>query len=470
MATAATIPWLAIRTPKPEPEKETPETSGRRAAWTPRGGLAALAMAMDERSPLLRRVGVFVGLVVVVVLLGAGAIGLVRIAFGGGSGGGPLGHNRLAEPLSEGPGSGILSFAGIVPSPTPSATSPGASPTPSHSSTPPTAQRPQPTPPPSPTPTAQQPPSATLSTASASPTSLVADGAMSGSVVVTLKDGTGNPVRGDHVTLVSSRGAQDTIAPLSSGSDNADSNGVARFKVTSTRAGAATLTAKDTTVNPNVTLSQTLALTFIPGQTSAGSSAVVAGPGSLNADGAAASSVTVTVKDAFNNVISGHQVSLASSRGAADVVTVVNGTTNVNGVASFKVSSITAGPATMTATDTTAGIALATAPTITFIQATNAANSTVVAEPPSVPPDGVTASVITVTIKDYQGTPIAGHLVSVTSSAGPQDSVTAVSATTDSNGMATFAAVSSTAGTSTLSATDTTAGINITQTATLTFA
>jgi hypothetical protein len=36
--------------------------------------------------------------------------------------------------------------------------------------------------------------------------------------------------------------------------------------------------------------------------------------------------------------------------------------------------------------------------------------------------------------------------------------------------MATFAAVSSTSGTSTLSATDTSAGINITQTATLTFA
>lgn len=293
---------------------------------------------------------------------------------------------------------------------------------------------------------------------------------MSATVLVTLKDATGNSVRGDHVTLASSRGAQDTIVPLSSGSDNADSGGLARFKVTSTRAGAATLAARDTTVNPNVALSPTAALTFIPGQTSVGSSTVVVAPSSLNADGAAASSITVTLKDAFNNVISGHQVSLASNRGAADTVTVVSGTTDANGVASFKVSSITAGPATMTATDTTAGIALGTTPTITFAQATNAANSTLVAEPPSVPPDGVTASAITVTIKDYLGNPIAGHQVTVSSSAGPQDSIMAVSATTDATGVATFQAVSSTAGTSTLTATDTTAGITITQTATLTFA
>lgn len=292
---------------------------------------------------------------------------------------------------------------------------------------------------------------------------------MSSTILVTLKDGSGNLVRGDRVTLASNRGTQDSIAPFSAGSDNTDSAGVARFRVTSTRAGSATLTAADTTVTPNVTVAQTATLTFLPGQTSASASTVAAAPAGVPANGSASSTITVTLKDAFGNFVSGHQVSIATTRPGSDNITAVSSMTNPSGVATFTINSVTSGATKVSATDTTAGVAVSQTADVTFSQAAHAGNSTVAADLSSLPADGVSAATITVTILDFAGQPIAGHEVSLSSSRGAQDTITVLVATTDATGAASFQVVSFSPGTSTLTATDTTAGVTVTQSATVAF-
>jgi hypothetical protein len=107
----------------------------------------------------------------------------------------------------------------------------------------------------------------------ASPTSAPADGATTATVTVTLKDDVGNPVVGRAVTLVSNRGAKDTVS-AASGPTSAD--GVVTFDVTSATLGAAVLSASagDLAITPSTTVTFTRFASFVetPLDTSAGAS------------------------------------------------------------------------------------------------------------------------------------------------------------------------------------------------------
>ena len=110
-------------------------------------------------------------------------------------------------------------------------------------------------------------------TVQASPTSAPADGATTATVTVTLKDDVGNPVVGRAVTLVSNRGAKDTVS-AASGPTSAD--GVVTFDVTSATLGAAVLSASagDLAITPSTTVTFTRFASFAetPLDTSAGAS------------------------------------------------------------------------------------------------------------------------------------------------------------------------------------------------------
>lgn len=79
-------------------------------------------------------------------------------------------------------------------------------------------------------------------------------------------------------------------------------------------------------------------------------SIIAASPTSVMADGTSYSTIDVTVKDTADALVSGKTVILVSSRGTQDAITTVTGTTGVDGVATFKVSSSMAGTSTYTAT------------------------------------------------------------------------------------------------------------------------
>ena len=101
------------------------------------------------------------------------------------------------------------------------------------------------------------------------------------------------------------------------------------------------------------------------GAASAAASTVTAIPGGVPADGTTPITVTVTVLDPFNNPIPGVSVLLTSTRGATDTVAFPNpDATGSNGVATFTVTSSTAGPATFSATVDSATLITQTAPVI----------------------------------------------------------------------------------------------------------
>jgi alpha-tubulin suppressor-like RCC1 family protein len=98
------------------------------------------------------------------------------------------------------------------------------------------------------------------------------------------------------------------------------------------------------------------------------------------------------------------------------------------------------------------------------------ANSSVTASPfNNVTNDGSTYSFVTVTIRDSLANPIAGRMVSITTSRGATDKVLTLNALTNLYGQAIFKIASTTVGTTTVTATDVNAALTLTQTKNIAF-
>ena len=80
-------------------------------------------------------------------------------------------------------------------------------------------------------------------------------------------------------------------------------------------------------------------------------SSVTVDPAVVTADGIAFSTITVTLRDANNLPLAGRTVSLASSRGALDTITQPASPTDVNGVTTGEIRSLSTGIAQVLATD-----------------------------------------------------------------------------------------------------------------------
>lgn len=308
------------------------------------------------------------------------------------------------------------------------------------------------------------PASATVSTLSASPTTLLADGSMQSTITITLLDQFSNPTPTKVVLLSSSRGASDTISPPIAISDAA---GVVTFTVSSAIVGNSTITAQD--ITDGVTLLQTAALTFTPGAISDTLSTVVAVPTTQVADNITPSVVTVTIRDVFSNVVAGRTVSLASDRPGSDTITPASAVTNAAGIATFAVRSNLAGVSTYTATETGTPVVIAQQPTVAYAAGmTDATNSTVVLTPTSIAADGSTIG-ITVTLLDAFMNPVPGKSVSVSSSRGGTDTIVNIVGTSDGSGVATFTIASTTIGAAILTIQDTTDMVTLATMPTATF-
>jgi hypothetical protein len=305
-------------------------------------------------------------------------------------------------------------------------------------------------------------PDATACLIAAAPSTTTAGGTVS--VTVTVRDFYGNPVPDQWVILSSSRGATDTITP---GYRATDASGAAVFSVTSPTAGATTITAFGQSEGGPFTL--TTGLELVAGPVSGDSSTAVASTPAVSADGSSPAAVTVTLRDALGNPVSGKEVSLASSRGATDTISPGSGVSDASGAVAFTVVSSTFGPATFSATDTTDGLALSQTAQVTFTGTVSASRSTVVASAPSVLADGSTATTIAVTLLDAFGNPVAGKAVTLASSRGETDAVSPPSGATDAGGVVTFTARSSTFGTSDFAATVADLSLPLTQTARVSF-
>jgi hypothetical protein len=174
-----------------------------------------------------------------------------------------------------------------------------------------------------------------------SPSVFIANGTSKTIATATVTDLTGAGVPGDQLSFSSSDPGQ-TVGPVT---DNG--NGTYTATITSsTTVGSATITAKDTSVTPNLMATASLTQTSDP----ASAITLAVQPGSIVADGSSKSTATATVTDAVGAGVSGEKIGFSSSDPGETIGPV---TDNGSGTYTATItSSTTIGFATITATDT----------------------------------------------------------------------------------------------------------------------
>jgi Bacterial Ig-like domain (group 1)/Invasin, domain 3 len=186
-------------------------------------------------------------------------------------------------------------------------------------------------------------------------------------------------------------------------------------------------------------------------------STLVASPTSVVADGSSSSTLTATVRNNKRTPLAGKTVTLAQISGPAAVISAPSGASNGSGVVTWTVASTAAGVDVFRAMDTTDNIQIKRTATVTFLAGVpNPANSSVSANPSSVVADGVTASRVTVTLRDVNNNPAPGKTVTLAQTAGQPAAISPSSGPSTSAGVVTFQVSSSVVGSTTFSATDTT--------------
>ena len=162
-------------------------------------------------------------------------------------------------------------------------------------------------------------------------------GSTASTITATARDQFGNVISGASVTI-SSSGTNNTFAPTASGTTNGSGQFSATFN--STTAQGKTLSATANAVG----ITQTAGVTVNPAAVSLANSLFSATSTSITAcsvscvNGSTASAVTVTVRDAFSNAISGQTVTPECSVGSSCVFSPANGATNASGqfITSFR--------------------------------------------------------------------------------------------------------------------------------------
>jgi adhesin/invasin len=190
--------------------------------------------------------------------------------------------------------------------------------------------------------------SSSQSLVSAAPGTITAsNGSSTSTITVTVRDAFANPIQGATVVL-SATPITGNALTQPGGTTNA--SGVATGTLSSTEAELKTVSATaQVGAGPIVSITQTAGVTVNPAAPSAAQSSVSAAPGTITAsNGSSTATITVTVRDAFDNLIQGAAVVLSST--GSNNVFVQPGNTNASGVTSGTFRSTTAEGKTISAT------------------------------------------------------------------------------------------------------------------------
>ncbi len=271
------------------------------------------------------------------------------------------------------------------------------------------------------------PVSASQTTVTALPSPITASaGSSTSTVTVTAMDAGGNPVAGATVQLAATGLGNTLVQPA--GVTNAQ--GVATGTLSSTSAGDKTVSA---TVN-GIAITQTKTVTVNAAAASGAQTTIAAAPASIAAsNGGFTSTITVTAKDAFGNVVSGATIGLAAT-GVGNTVVQPSGPTNPLGVATGALSSTLVGTKTVSATVNGQPVTATT--TVTVVPGeVSVSQSTLIASADTITAStGTSVDTFTVTAKDDQGNVIAGVPVVLASSGSAN--VFGQPTVTDANGVA----------------------------------
>ncbi|EEF63059.1 invasin domain 3-containing protein [Pedosphaera parvula] len=277
----------------------------------------------------------------------------------------------------------------------------------------------------------------------ASSASIVADGVSTTIVKMQARDlnGVNLTTGGATVTFATAAGM------LSPTTDNG--NGTYQATLTSsTTPTTAKITAKlgGTSIATigTATNSSSLSVNFVLGPVSGTASTAVANPTTAAADGATASTITVTAMDDYGHALPGQTVSLSVSGSGNSVSTPA--ATDVNGRTTATLTSTEA--ETKTITVTIGSTQINAQPTVTFTsQGVSAFNSTAAANPNTgLVANGLSSSIIIVSAKDGSGNLLPGKTV-VLAVSGSGNVLAQPDSITDTNGQLTATLTSTVAGT-----------------------
>ncbi len=296
--------------------------------------------------------------------------------------------------------------------------------------------------------------SAATSTIAASPVSVPAGG--SSTVTVTLRDQWGNTVVGRDVRLYGT----DVVAGKAPSAQliahkTSDANGVATFLVRHTGASQVALTAQVPADAVFLKPHPSLVLSFASptgGTVDTSRSTVSASPTAVRAGSGASSTVTVTLRNNQGGAVPGKSVSLHAAAGRS-TISPSSATTDANGVATFTVSNATVETVTYSAVDTTDSLTPTATATVDFYAHTpDPQTSFITATPMHVAAYGAGSSTVKVTLEDLGGSGVSGKRVVLHTTGSA--TISPLSATTSSSGVATFHVTDDVAESVTLTAVD----------------
>lgn len=200
----------------------------------------------------------------------------------------------------------------------------------------------------------------------------------------------------------------------------------------------------------------------------AGLSGVIPGKATVTADNTDQTTITVTLKDAYENLVSGKPVTLDQG-GASSNISPITATSGVDGTATFAVKSTRAEAVTYAAIATADSITVAQTAHIRFTAGeTDAVHSTVTADKSPVAANDTDHSTITVTLKDVYDNPVSGSAVILDQGSG-SSTISPTGVTSGADGKATFIVSSSTVEIVTYTAISTTDSTTLQQDATVSF-
>jgi hypothetical protein len=280
-----------------------------------------------------------------------------------------------------------------------------------------------------------QPTTSAASAVTVTPAGTVpADGETAADISVSLVNTGGAVVAGDTLVVTPSSGSSATVTAISVGGSSAgvtNGQGIAEFQVRDEVAETVTFTVTDQTAS-NLQLTQTATVTFTPGIGDGEQSTVTASPPGVAVGGT--STVSVEVFDHLGNPVPGLSVTLAAASGSSATITPATQTTDENGTATFTVTDTKTEAVVFSATDTTDSVPISDTATVTFgtpVVLPDVASSVVLSNTSSVPANGTQTATVTVELFDASGNPLSGKQITLAASAG-QSVITGVTGPTAS--------------------------------------
>ncbi len=226
-------------------------------------------------------------------------------------------------------------------------------------------------------------------------TPAIANGTATSTVTITLKDSNNNPVSGQTPTFSATDAGTTNVYGTCSASN---ASGISTCTLASLKAESKILQIETPVVKAGGSVIFTAGTPDVTNSTITGTSPVIA-------DGSATSTVTITIKDANNNPVSGQTPTFSATDTGTTNVYGTCSSTNATGVSTCTLSSTSAETKTLSLLTPVAK----TGGTVVFTSASAVAANSTITGTTLVVADGSATSTITINLKDANNNPVSGQ-------------------------------------------------------------